>query len=170
MHTPILQTHRLYLRPFNANDVDNLFALDSNPDAVRFNAQPFTQRTQAQQVIDRLLYHYINTAEYQFWAAHHLQSPNDFMGWFCLKPLDNSPEIEIGYRLFPTYWNQGYATEGAQFLIHQHGFITRQLTRIVAVTHPENRASQRVLQKCGLQFEKKSYHYGTENDYFALNK
>jgi len=46
-------------------------------------------------------------------------------------------------------WGQGFATEGATELV-RYGFDDLGVDRIIGVTHPDNRASQRVLMKAGL--------------------
>ncbi len=61
-------------------------------------------------------------------------------------------EIELGFRLAKAYWGRGYATEAARAWV-AHGFDVLGLDRIVAATHPENAASQRVLEKVGMRFE-----------------
>ena len=58
-------------------------------------------------------------------------------------------EVEVGYRLRYGAWGRGFATEGARELV-RYGFDDLGLQRIVGVTHPDNEASQRVLQKIGL--------------------
>jgi RimJ/RimL family protein N-acetyltransferase len=72
-----------------------------------------------------------------------------FVGWFSLKYAGRSPDIEVGYRLVPQAWGQGFATEGARALV-DYGFDDLDLDRIIGVTHPGNRASQRVLMKAGM--------------------
>lgn len=59
---------------------------------------------------------------------------------------------EIGYILSDSFWGEGYATEASKVLV---GWAEAQtsLERIVAVCHPDNLASRRVLEKVGLQFE-----------------
>ena len=63
---------------------------------------------------------------------------------------EHGPEIEIGYHLRPDSWGRGYASEAAAAAL-AYGFDALSLDRIVAVTRPENRASQHVLLKCGMQ-------------------
>lgn len=72
-----------------------------------------------------------------------------FVGWHALKPLPTTDEIEVGYRLLPEHWGQGYATEGARALV-KHGFETLGLERIVVIALPENTASLRVMEKVGM--------------------
>jgi ribosomal-protein-alanine N-acetyltransferase len=72
------------------------------------------------------------------------------MGWFALKPLPKRGDIEVGYRLLPKFWGKGFATEGTRRLV-KYGFADCELSRIVAITNPEHKASQAVLLKCGFK-------------------
>ncbi|MDP6344301.1 MAG: GNAT family protein, partial [Alphaproteobacteria bacterium] len=47
-------------------------------------------------------------------------------------------------------------------------FLERRLDPIVAVTHPDNLASQRVLAKIGLRAEGRRFHYGLDLAFFSL--
>ncbi len=62
------------------------------------------------------------------------------------------PEIEIGYRLKRSAWGLGIATEAAQAVLDwalaPDG---ASLDEVLAVTYPENVASQRVLEKIGMR-------------------
>jgi RimJ/RimL family protein N-acetyltransferase len=57
-------------------------------------------------------------------------------------------EVEVGYGTFPGYRRRGYMTEGLARLL-QWAFAQDRALRVVAETDPENRASQRVLEKVG---------------------
>jgi len=50
------------------------------------------------------------------------------------------------------YWSLGYATVATRRPV-QFGFDEMDLHRIEATCHPDNRASARVLEKVGFQFE-----------------
>ena len=58
----------------------------------------------------------------------------------------------IGYVLHPRWWGQGCGTEAARLLCG-FGFEVLRLHRIEATCDPHNRASARVLQKCGMRWE-----------------
>jgi len=77
-----------------------------------------------------------------------------FAGLGCLRHLrlDEQDEIEIGYSLFPEYWGRGLATEIAR-ACRDLGFTLAGVESLVAVTHPENRASQRVMEHVGMAHE-----------------
>ena len=52
------------------------------------------------------------------WAALE-KATGEFLGWFHFRPGPDAPadEPELGYRLFSTAWNKGYATEGSRALV-----------------------------------------------------
>lgn len=62
------------------------------------------------------------------------------------------PEIEIGYWVARRVWARGYATEiGSAVLAWAMSDGGPGLGRLIAVAHPENLASQRVLEKIGMR-------------------
>jgi ribosomal-protein-alanine N-acetyltransferase len=75
--------------------------------------------------------------------------------------------VEVAYLLAQAYWGQGLATEAARAAL-RYGFETLALDRIVAVVHPENRGSQRVLEKAGLRLEGDAHYYDMDVKYYAL--
>lgn len=79
--------------------------------------------------------------------------------------IDGSDEVEVGYGFYPSHWGRGLATEVTVALLalgrrHLH------LTSIVAVTSPANRASQHVLRKAGLVYERDFVHDGLPSSLF----
>ena len=93
----------------------------------------------------------------------------EFTGWTCLKHLDNTDEIEIGYRYFPQFWGLGLCTEISTALL-EYGFLKVGLDRIVGISNPENKASIRVLEKIGLKYERNAHYYGVDVVYYGLNR
>ena len=67
--------------------------------------------------------------------------------------VEGVDEVELGYGFLPAFWGRGLATE----VTHACLEIARDrlgLTTVVAVTRPANVASQRVLLKAGLAYER----------------
>lgn len=101
------------------------------------------------------------------WALfRHADSENP-IGNIALKELPGRTEIEAGYRLFPEFWGQGFATEALGALL-RYGFETVGLDRIVAITHRDNLASQRVILKNGFTFLGRTWSYDMWDEYFEL--
>jgi RimJ/RimL family protein N-acetyltransferase len=67
--------------------------------------------------------------------------------------VEGEDEVETGYGFYPELWGRGYAMEVATACLDQ-GFRRVGLASIVAVTHPDNRASQHVLRKVGMDYER----------------
>ena len=67
------------------------------------------------------------------------------------------PEVELGYGLHPDAWGGGFALEAARRVV-QVAFGDLGLESIVSFTLPFNRASRRVMEKLGLEFEKNCWH------------
>lgn len=147
-----LETERLVLRPFDADDADLLFALDNDPDVMRYlNGGTSTSReTIRARTLPRLLRDYPCCGGRGYWAAQR-KATGLFLGWFEFRPVDDhSPAVvELGYRLNKAAWGAGYATEGARALITK-GFTGLAVDRVTANTMAVNARSRRVLEKAGL--------------------
>lgn len=66
---------------------------------------------------------------------------------------DGLDDVDIGFALLPQHWKKGYAVESAR-AVKDYASSVVGLSRLVAITSPDNRASIRVLEKIGLRFEK----------------
>jgi RimJ/RimL family protein N-acetyltransferase len=60
---------------------------------------------------------------------------------------------EIGWMLTRSAWGHGYATE-AGAAVRDEAFVSLELESIVAVHHPANPASGRIMEKLGMEFER----------------
>jgi len=79
--------------------------------------------------------------------------------------VDGGDEVEVGYAFYASHWGRGLATEVATACL-ELGRRELGLTTIVAVTSPENRASQHVLEKVGLGYERDFTHEGVRSALF----
>ena len=156
---PWLQTLRVDLREFTPDDFDDLLRLDSDPRVTKYvNAGKPMSRTEVEAALARVIRYYRSVHGLGVWHATR-RDTGAFIGWYCLKYCPPTCDVEVGYRLLPNAWGQGFATEGATELL-RYGFDDLGLDMIIGVTHPDNRASQRVLVKSGLEdagFERKYY-------------
>lgn len=66
---------------------------------------------------------------------------------------DTLPDPDIGFAFLPSYWNQGYAFESAAAVM-AHARETLGLDRILAITSPDNEASEKLLGRIGLRFDR----------------
>jgi RimJ/RimL family protein N-acetyltransferase len=145
-----LETMRLELRAFGPEDFDDFYRLDRDPQVMKYftKGKPMP-RDVVVKAFGRVLRYPSLYHDLGAWHASR-RDTGAFIGWFCLKYAGRSADVEVGYRLLPEAWGRGLATEGAQALV-DFGFDDLGLDRIIGVTHPGNKASQRVLIKAGLQ-------------------
>ena len=163
----IFETERLVLRPLHQNDVDLIVALNSDPDVMEFIGPADDSLEHAREYVSKRVEQYKDKPGLGVFIGK-IKSSKETIGWFCLKYLDDTSEIEIGYRLLKEYWGKGFATEGAKCLLN-NGFEKLKLKEIVGVTLPENKASQRVLEKIGLSYQGNGHYYGFDLSYFTIN-
>src|SRR5215467_10575715 len=98
-----LQTSRLILRPFRADDLDILATLMANPEFMRFSLGPYT-REQTQRILRKFLSWH--EAELPSPFAVILRENPDVLGYCGFLHHPEVPEeVEIGYRLHSAYWN-----------------------------------------------------------------
>jgi RimJ/RimL family protein N-acetyltransferase len=148
-----LTTDRLVLRRFSTGDVDNLVALDADPEVMRFlnGGIPTSRDDIATGILPRFLAYYERFQAFGYWAAEEKTSGR-FAGWFCLKPPEggNGREVELGYRLRRPVWGRGYATEVVHALLSL-AFTSLAVERVFATTYEYNAASRRVMEKAGMR-------------------
>lgn len=166
MHT--IETARVFLRPFTSDDLDEFALMGRDPDVMRYigNGKPQPR----EQTLARLnaIFEHRNQHNFGLWAAIDKAS-EAWMGFCGLQFLDNTSEVEVGYRLAKRFWGMGLASEAAKASL-RYGFEELGLEQIVAVVQPENVASQRVLEKIGLKHVKNARFYNTDVNYYAITR
>jgi len=75
-------------------------------------------------------------------------------------------DVDLGFAFLPEYERQGYGYESARAVM-DHAWQDLGISRLVAITLPENEASIKLLIKLGMQFEKEMI-FGKENELINL--
>ena len=151
----LLETTRLRLRRIVPGDLDRLVDLDADPEVMRFISfgEPTPRERYEQVILPRLLASYGANPLLGYWIAE-TRGDDGFAGWFHLRPdRYDSGEQELGYRLCRAAWGRGLATEGGRALV-AHGFGPVGAEKISARTLVVNLGSRRVMEKCGLAWER----------------
>lgn len=146
----IFESERLRFRETCVEDAETMFALNSDPNVLKYTGDVPWQSAEEARVF---LANYSDFKRNKMgrWAAVR-KSDGALIGWCGLKLLPNG-QVDLGYRLFAKFWNQGYATE-ASLANLAYGFNVLNLPEIIGRVLPEHKASTRVLQKVGMQFLK----------------
>lgn len=162
-----LETERLRLNGWNLSDedIDGLYAYAKNPN-VGPNAgwKPHESREESRKIIEELF------LPHEVWAIREKETGR-IIGSIGLEPdrrREDVRSMEMGYSLEEESWGKGYMTEAARAVI-DYAFGELGLVVLAICTGPENHRSQRVIEKCGFQYEgrqRKGYHIydGTDRD------
>jgi RimJ/RimL family protein N-acetyltransferase len=161
----LLRTQRTVLRSWRQDEVLPFFDLYSRWEVMRWLGTPprraIADLAEARERLGRWLERQAGLAAPQGrWALVPRtgpagQPPASPVGTILLLPLDDDTgpagEVEIGWHLRPDYQGRGLATEAAQALL---GAAARAgYERVLALTDPDNAASQAVAGRLGLADE-----------------
>lgn len=164
----MIETPRLLLRPFTSDDLGALVQINADADVMRYIGDGKPQSRAKTEIRLKAILDHWDQHGFGLWATVDRAS-GDLMGFCGLKYLDDTSDIEVGYRLAKRVWGMGLATEAARASLH-YGFETVGLDRIVAVVQPENVASCRVVEKIGLRYVKDARFYQTDVKYYAITR
>jgi ribosomal-protein-alanine N-acetyltransferase len=158
---PNLETERLYLRRVVYEDVDEIFALRSDTEVMKYIPRPLVNNTEEALAHIAMIDEKIDSSEGINWAITLKGNPKliGIIGHYKIKP--ENFRSEIGYMLLPEYHGRGIITEAIKETLN-YGFKKMKLHSVEAIIDPENLASERVLQKCG--FVKEAHL--KENEYY----
>lgn len=153
--TTILETPRLIVRPWQIEDLHDVFAMFGDPDVTRHlpDRLKHTSRAETETWLHDMVERYDPSNPLGFWATVERASGHVIGGAALMHaPINGGNPIEIGYSFARSAWGNGYATELGHALL-RYGFDTLQIAQIVAVIDTDNHASRRVLQKIGMRSE-----------------
>jgi ribosomal-protein-alanine N-acetyltransferase len=149
LNFPQVETARLRLRVPVMDDAEALSSIWSDPEVTKF-IPLIMFRT-----IDELK-EFIPLAR-QRWEERGFglfavtdKENDETIGYCGLQFLNGSQDVEIFYGFSRESWDRGFATEAAGAVM-RFAFEKMELASITGVTQPENIASQKVLEKIGLE-------------------
>ena len=152
MEVPEIFTPRLRLRGWREGDVELMAEIYAEPEVVRY-LRPLDLEGTRQQLL-----RFVDQWEehgFGLWAVEERVSGR-LIGRIGLARHDDWTETpydaEVGWTLERATWSRGLATEGGAAAL-EFGFKVEGIDRIISIAHTENVASQRVMEKLGLQRE-----------------
>ena len=165
----IMQIDKYTMRPLDGSDLDALSAIWADTEVTRFLPSRGLPIPRAS--VNKSLASFINhweMREYGIWAIEENISSN-MVGYCGLRYLDELDEIEVLYGLARSYWGRGIASQATKASI-LYGFDVINLNKIIAMVLPENKASKRVIEKAGLNYEKQLHIFGLDVLYYSLSR
>ncbi|MFY7854993.1 MAG: GNAT family N-acetyltransferase [Rubrivivax sp.] len=164
-----LYTARLRLEPFENHHLDGLNAMNSQPEVARFLTGQPESREQTAAAIERVQRCW--AAWGTSWWAFVDSTTSQLIGAGCVQYLRREPDLpsnlddlrgnplEIGWRLHPHHWGRGFATEAAARMI-DFAWANFPVASLLAVRHPDNIASERVMTRLGMRLRGIETWYG----------
>ncbi|GED68972.1 N-acetyltransferase [Brevibacillus reuszeri] len=168
----VLETERLLLRAYEADEIGALHAILSDPVTMQYWPAPFTLEG-SQQWLNTNLKRY-ETNGFGRWAMVS-KSSGQIIGdcGIVLAELDGQPEYDLGFIVAKEFWGKGMATEAAE-ACKQYAFSQLGIKRLCANMAFDHHASRRVIEKIGMTKEKEyvnarnrnilTFLYAIEND------
>ena len=156
-----LETDRLLLRRVVIDDVNEIFALRSDKEVMKYIPRPLVKTNEEALAHIAMIDEKIDSNEGINWAITLKGNPKliGIIGHYRIKP--EHFRAEIGYMLLPEYQGKGIITEAIKEVVN-YGFKVMKLHSIEAIIDPENFGSEKVLQKNG--FVKEAHL--KENEYY----
>ena len=159
---PVLETPRLRLRGFRADDFEPWFALSRTPAYHRYFSPEPMPAEEVWKLVLRSAGHWVIMG-FGFWAVEEKASGRfvGAVGFLSLKrdldpPLGEAPEI--GWVLDPAVHGQGYASEAVAAAL-AWGHTHFGPVRTVCIIHPDNDPSLRLAARFGYrEYARTTYH------------
>ena len=163
---PTLHTKSLSLRPLEPADAEVLHRIYQSDSVLKyFPSSTPPPLEKVQRFLARQQAHWEKYG-YGNWAIQ-LNGEHALIGWAGLQYLPELNETEVGFLLDRPFWGRGYATQAGLASV-QFGLEQIHLDHIIALVHPDNLASQRVIEKCGLGYRETIFLWGLDLRRYTL--
>jgi len=146
----LFTSKRLGFRNWHHDDLDEFTALNANPLVMEHFPNTLT-REETAEFIDRLIAHF-DRHGYNYFAAEVIRT-GELIGFIGLAyqtyDAPFCPATDVGWRLKPSAWGRGYATEGARRCL-RFAFEQLGLERVISTCTLSNTKSEKVMKKTGM--------------------
>jgi ribosomal-protein-alanine N-acetyltransferase len=142
-----IETNRLILRPLKIEDTLSIAALRSNDQVNQYLDRPKTTTIEeAVKFIDKIQLAVADGTSF-YWAIT-LTNDDTLIGAVCLWNIsEDHLTIEVGFELHPNFQGKALMQEALTAVV-ENGFNLLGFSTIMAIVHPENSNSIRLLEKC----------------------
>lgn len=149
---PVLETARLLLKPPSYDEIEALFELYREEETMKYYGLfPVSEKESLSQLIDIHYKNFDQKKALRFFI--YLKESQEMIGTLGFHHwVPQAERAEVGYLLNQKHLRQGYMKEALNALIH-FCFFELGLSRVEALTYPENEASKALLLGLGFQAE-----------------
>jgi RimJ/RimL family protein N-acetyltransferase len=164
MSSVTLDTPRLVLRAFRADDLDAYARMCADAEVMRHLRGRPIDRGEAWREMALWLGHW-TLRGYGTWAVE-ARDTRALVGRIGLHYPEGWPDREVGWMLAREVWGRGYAAEGAHAAM-AYAFGTLGWSRVISLIHPDNERSKRLAARLGMRVEGRVEVRGVAVDLFA---
>lgn len=149
---PVLETARLLLRAIEEDDAAAIFEYAGDAEVAKYTCWDAHKSIEDAKTLVRFIKKRYAENKPSNWAVI-LKAGSRLIGT-CgfVSGFPANKRAEIGFAIRKDCWSKGYMTEAVNKTI-EFGFNEINLNRIEACCDADNKASARVLEKCGMKFE-----------------
>ncbi len=147
----ILQTERLIIRNPEISDFDTYWMMKNDKETTFYTGG--TTKLSKDEYFDKYkdfcdTFTKKNSSLYSIIEKDSMK----YIGYCGFQYCELLNDMEILYGFARAWWNRGFAFESANSVI-SHGLNELELPRVSAAVNPKNIASEKILQKIGMQFD-----------------
>lgn len=163
-----LQTDRLRLRRYRPDDLDELHAMLSDAEHMRWYPAPFDRET-ATAWLDRTLQSY-ETRGFGLLIVED-RATGAFLGTAgpTIQVVEGVDEVEIGWHTRPGRKGEGIAPEAAA-AARDWAFASLEVDHLIALVRPENVGSARVAEKLGMRVDREVDYRGLRHRVYRIDR
>ena len=147
----LFTTERLGFRKWSLDDLEEFALLNADKEVMQHFPKTLTKEETRASII-RFQKHY-NNFGYNYYATE-IKETGEFIGFIGLAyqdyESDFTPNVDIGWRLKKSAWNNGFATEGAIKCL-DIAFNQLKIDKIISTCLLKNLGSEKVMQKIGMK-------------------
>ena len=148
-----LETNRLILRKINHSDYKQAFKNWCSSDIITKYLlwETHKDENETQEIYEKIIERYSNNKTFE-WIIE-LKETKEVIGTINISPKYLQFGVcKVGYCIGEKFWNKGYATEACTAVI-KFLFEKCDARCVIGEYFENNKASGRVMEKCGLKYE-----------------
>ena len=148
-----IETQRLIIREWSENDFSPFLEIATDPDVMRYIGPGIAwTHGQAEEFLAR---QNENVTRHGFCVgALESKADGQLLGHCGIQYLGSTGDVEVGWWLARKQWGRGFATEAGRGAL-AFAFEELNLDWVIAIAHPENKPSHRVMERLGMQFQRR---------------
>ena len=166
----LLETKNLIITTPQLEDFDNLYALQTDADVMKYIGQGVRTQLEVESGLKKAIAH---QEKHGFSLGCVVEKESGVFvgraGLIYLAYDDSQPDIEVGYALTKAAWSKGYGTELAKALINW-GFEHLPIAKLVGVINPANERSRKVLEKVQMNYVGLANYWNNEVALYDIHK